>query len=223
MKLNPPNPVAAGQRSGFTAVEALVVMATLVILVGSIIMCNLYALSMAVRQQIWLSCSDDAAQTIGKLMTDIRSGASNYVGRGNLTNGFTAPPSNVWQQGNALIIYAANTNGQTNGAWTMYYYDPASSNLYRTNWSGSNSGNFELVTANEVMSNNSYNSNIFSAYAATNGAWVPMTNAVNQVGTPLILVCLSFSRLQNPQVVISPGSQVDFYQITTEIASRNRP
>ncbi len=80
MKLNLPNSIAAGQRSGFTALEALVVMTTLVILCGSIIMCNLYGVSMAVRQQIWLSASDDAAQSLGMLMTDIRSGASNYVG-----------------------------------------------------------------------------------------------------------------------------------------------
>ena len=45
----------------------------------------------------------------------------------------------------------------------------------------------------------------------------------NGVGTPLVLVCLSFTELQNPQVVIAAGNTVDFYQITTKIASRNRP
>jgi hypothetical protein len=200
-------------------VEALVVMATLVLLCGSIIMCNLYGVSMAARQQIWLSASDDAAQTLGKLLTDVRSGASNYVGNGNL-GGFTNAATNVWQQGNALMIYQANTNGLTNGAWIMYYYDPASSNLYRTNWTGTGTGDFELVTANMLMTNNMYNSNIFSAYNVYNNVWVPETNGV---GTPLILVCLAYTKLQNPQIVIAPGSPVDFYQIVTMIASRNRP
>jgi len=218
MKVILSNKPANGQRSGFTAVEALVVMATLVLLCGSIIMCNLYGLSMAARQQIWLSASDDAAQTMGKLMTDIRSGASNYVGNGNL-GGFTNAATNVWQQGNALKIYQANTNGVTNGAWVMYYYDPPSSNLYRTNWNGSGGGDFALVTANMLMTNNIYNSNIFSAYNVYNNVWVPETN---EVGTPLILVCLSYTKLQNPQIVIAPGSPVDFYQIVTMIASRNR-
>jgi hypothetical protein len=200
-------------------VEALVVMATLVILTGSVIMCNLYGVSMAARQQIWLSASDDAAQALGKMMTDVRSGASNYVGNGSLS-GFTNAPTNTWQQGNALMIYGANTNGVTNGTFVMYYYDPGSSNLYRTNWTGSGTGDFDLITANMLMTNNMYNSNIFSAYNVYNGIWVPETNGV---GTPLILVCLAFTKLQNPQVVIAPGSPVDFYQIVTMIASRNRP
>jgi type II secretory pathway pseudopilin PulG len=219
MKVHLTNTVASGQRSGFTVVEALVVMATLVILTGSVIMCNLYGVSMAARQQIWLSASDDAAQALGKMMTDVRSGASNYVGNGSLS-GFTNAPTNTWQQGNALMIYGANTNGVTNGTFVMYYYDPGSSNLYRTNWTGSGTGDFDLITANMLMTNNMYNSNIFSAYNVYNGIWVPETNGV---GTPLILVCLAFTKLQNPQVVIAPGSPVDFYQIVTMIASRNRP
>jgi type II secretory pathway pseudopilin PulG len=221
MNLNFSHTLATGPRRAFTLVEVVMVMATLVILSGSIIMCNLYGLSMAQRQQIWLSASDDAGQALGKLMSDIRSGASNYVGYGNL-GGFTNAATNIWQQGNALKIYLANTNGVTNGAWIMYYYDPASSNLYRTNWNvtGSGSGDFDLVTANMVMTNNMYNSNIFSAYNVVNGVWTPETNGV---GTPLIQVCLAFSKLQNPQVDITPGSPVDFYQIVTMIASRNRP
>jgi hypothetical protein len=219
MKVNLSKSMAIGQRSGFTVVEALVVMATLVILCGSIIMCNLYGVSMAARQQIWLSASDDSAQTLGKLMTDIRSGASNYVGNGNL-GGFTNAATNVWQQGNALMIYQANTNGLTNGAWIMYYYDPGSSNLFRTNWTGNGSGDFDKATANMLMTNNMYNSNIFSAYNLVNNVWVPETNGA---GTPLILVCLAYTKLQNPQIDIAPGSPVDFYQIVTMIASRNRP
>ena len=217
---------APGQRSGFTVVEALIVMTTLVILCGSLIMCNLYGVSMAVRQQIWLSASDDAGQALGKLMTDVRSGVSNCVGYGNL-GGFTNASTNIWQQGNALKIYLGNTNGTTNGSWILYYYDPPSSNLYRTNWTDTSSGNFDMVTANTVMTNNMYNSNIFSTYGVYNGMWVPETNGgigdQNLVGTPLILVCLGFTRLQNPQNVIAPGSPVEFYQIVTMIAPRSRP
>jgi type II secretory pathway pseudopilin PulG len=221
MKLSLSHNPATGQRSGFTLVESLIVMTTLVILCGSVIMCNLFGLSMAQRQQIWLSASDDAGQTMGKLMTDIRSGASNYVGNGNL-GGFTNAATNVWQQGNALMIYLANTNGVTNGAWIMYYYDPPTSNLYRTNFNvaGPGVGEYDLVTANMVMTNNMYNSNLFSAYNVVNGVWTPETNGV---GTPLVQVCLAFSKLQNPQVLITPGNPVDFYQIVTMIASRNRP
>jgi type II secretory pathway pseudopilin PulG len=223
MKANVFSTSATRRRSAFTLVEVMIVMTSLIVLCGSVIMCNLYGLSMAQRQQIWLSASDDAGQALGKLMADIRSGASNCVGSGSLA-GFTPAPTNanIWQQGNALKIWLANTNGVTNGAFVMYYYDPPSSNLYRTNWNvtGSGTGDFDMVTANMVMTNNMYNSNIFSAYSVVNGVWTPLTNGV---GTPLIQVCLAFSKLQNPQVIIAPGSPVDFYQIVTLIASRNRP
>ncbi len=121
-----------------------------------------------------------------------------------------------------MKILQANTNGNASSAWVIYYYDAATSNLYRTNWTGSNSGDYKQVSANMMMSNNMYNSNIFSAYcvSSTSGTWVPQ-NA--PVGTPLVLVCLSFTKLQNPEIQIMPGNPVDFYQIVTMIASRNRP
>jgi prepilin-type N-terminal cleavage/methylation domain-containing protein len=222
MRVRSSSTKATERGNGFTLIEMMVVMATLVVLCGSMVMCNLYGLSMAVRQQIWLSANDDAAQVLGHLMTDIRSGASNYVGSysgsGGLT-GWTNAGTNVWQQGNALKILMANTNGATNGAWIIYYYDPPSSNLYRTNWTGTTAGDFKQVSANMITTNNTYNY-LFSAYQVVNGVWVPQTNGS---GTSLIQVCLSFSKLQNPQIVIGPGNLVDFYQTITTIASRNRP
>ncbi|MGA2177093.1 MAG: prepilin-type N-terminal cleavage/methylation domain-containing protein [Verrucomicrobiota bacterium] len=216
MKMTFANAERSGRRSGFTLVEAMVVMTTLVILAGSMIMCSLYGLSMAYRQQIWLSASDDAGQALGKLMTDIRSGASNYVGNGSLA-GFTNAATNSWQVGNALKIYLGTTNTGTNIPWVLYYYDPPTSNLYRTNYTGSSYGDFKLVTANFLMTNNIYHSNIFAEYDYLGN---PVSNAI---GTPIIQVCLAFTKLQNPQIVIGPGSPVDFYQIVTTIASRNRP
>jgi hypothetical protein len=216
MTISLPDKELLGCRSGFTLLEASVVMATLVILVGSLIMCNLYGLSMADRQQIWLSASDDAAQVMGKLMTDVRAGASNYVGTGSLA-GFTNIPAGTWQAGNALKIYVGTTNGGTNIPWILYYYDPPSSNIYRTNYTGSNYGDFKLVSANFVMTNNIYGSNIFAEYDYLGN------QVTNPIGTPIIQVCLAFTKFQNPQVLIQPGSAVDFYEIITTIASRNRP
>ena len=200
------------QRSGFTLMETTVVMGLLVMLIGSVVMCNLFGLSMSVRQQIWLSASDDSARALGTLMTDIRSGASNYVGNGNL-GGFTNISTNTAQAGNALKIYVGTTNGGTNIPWILYYYDFVSNNLIRTNYTGSSYGDFKLVSANPITNDNfvftetDYLGNILTSPAAT----------------PIIQVYLSFTKLQNPQVVIAPGSPVDFYQIITTVASRNRP
>jgi type II secretory pathway pseudopilin PulG len=212
MKLALPKPEILGRRSGFTLMEAVVVMGTLVILIGSMIMCNLFGLSMSVRQQIWLSASDDAGHALGTLMTDIRTGASNYVGSGNL-GGFTNCADNSAQVGNALKIWVNTTNGGTNIPWILYYYDTVSNNLIRTNYTGSNYGDFKLVSANPITNDN---------YIFTETDYLGNV-LTNPAATPIIQVYLSFTKLQNPQVVIAPGSPVDFYQITTTISERNRP
>ena len=206
------------QRSGFTLMETTVVMGLLVLLIGSVVMCNLFGLSMSVRQQIWLSASDDSARALGTLMTDIRSGASNYVG--NVSNissfnpsNFVLIPSGTAQAGNSLLIYVGTTNTGQNIPWILYFYDSVSNNLERTNYTGTNYGDFKLVSANPITNDNfiftevDYLGNILTSPAAT----------------PIIQVYLSFTKLQNPQVSIAPGSPVDFYQIVTTVASRNRP
>jgi hypothetical protein len=199
-------------RSGFTLAESLVVMATLVILIGSVVMCNLFGLSMFDRQQIWLSASDDAGKALGRLESDIRAGASNYVGNGSLT-GFTNATANSNQIGNALKIWVGTTNGGTNIPWILYYYDSTSNMLMRTNYTGSNFGDFDMVSANPITNDN-------AIFTETDYLGNVLTNAIS---TPIIQVYLSFTSLQNPQVLIAPGSAVDFYQIISTIASRNRP
>jgi hypothetical protein len=108
-----------------------------------------------------------------------------------------------------MLIYAStNTN-----SWTLYYYDSPSSTLYRTNWDGTAVGDFRLVSANPVTNDNyiftmqDYLGNVLS----------------NATPYPVIAVYLSFTKLQNPQIEISPGSPVDFYQINSRIAPRMRP
>ena len=200
------------QRSGFTLMETTVAMGLGVVLIGCMVMCNLFGLSMSVRQQIWLSASDDSARALGTLMSDIRTGASNYVGNGNLT-GFTNIAPGTAQAGNALKIYVGTTNGGTNIPWILYYYDSVSNNLIRTNYTGSNFGDFKLVSANPITNDN-------FIFTETDYLGNVLTN---QAATPIIQVYLSFTKLQNPQVEIAPGSPVDFYQIVTTVASRNRP
>jgi hypothetical protein len=220
MKITLPNAQRLIHQSAFTLVEALMVMATLVILAGSLIMCNLYGVSMAFRQEIWLSSSDDAARAFGMIMTDIRSGQSNKVVNGTLTN-WTYIPQGTWQAGNGLVIWLATTNTGTNLPWIYYYYDPVGSNLYRTNYTGSNFGDYRLVSANCVQTNNTANaSNIFAQYDYLGN---PVDFATNCVGVPVVQVCLAFTSLQNPQIIIEPGGTVAFYQIQTTVASRNRP
>jgi hypothetical protein len=196
----------------FTLVEALVASTTLVILLGSVIMCNLFGLSMAVRQQIWLGASDDAAQAIGRLMGDIRSAVTLQVGT-NLNNVFTPASSTGQQSGTALRIFTNSTGTASAGPWILYYYDSTSNYLVRTNFNGRGvAGDCKLVSANSITNDN--NHPIFTEVSYTG---TPLTTAVP---TAPISVYLSFTKLQDPDVVIENGSVVDLYQIITTVTPR---
>lgn len=207
--LNLQNKTARARRA-FTLVEALITSATLVIVLGSVVMCNLYGLSMAVRQQIWLGASDDAAGAIGTLMEDIRSATSLEVG--SYSNSvFTQTASTGQQSGNALMIF---TNSSTL-PWILYYYDSTSNNLVRSNYYGpSVNGDSKLVSANPI----------------TNDVTHPIFTEVDYTGTALsnaspltaVTIYLSFTKLQDPDIVIESGSSVDLYQIITTVSPRLR-
>lgn len=207
--LNLQNKTARARRA-FTLVEALITSATLVIVLGSVVMCNLYGLSMAVRQQIWLGASDDAAGAIGTLMEDIRSATSLEVG--SYSNSvFTQTASTGQQSGNALMIF---TNSSTL-PWILYYYDSTSNNLVRSNYYGpSVNGDSKLVSANPIT--NDVTHPIFTEVDYTGTA---LSNA-----TPLtaVTIYLSFTKLQDPDIVIESGSSVDLYQIITTVSPRLR-
>jgi type II secretory pathway pseudopilin PulG len=192
----------------FTLVEALVTSSVLVILLGSVIMCNLFGLAMATRQQIWLGAADDAADAISMLTVDIRSGNSVYVGTYS-NNSFTAVSITNSQTGNALKIYTT-TNTYP---WTMYYYDSTSNNLVRTNYNGPGvAGDYKLVSANPIT--NDMTHPIFTEI----DAW---GNTLSS-GSPYapISIYLSFTKLQNPQIVIENGSVVDLYTLTAVATPR---
>jgi len=203
----------------FTLVEAMVASVTLIILIGSVIMCNLFGLAMATRQQIWLGASDDSAQIIGKLMGDIQCANSLQVGT-YASNVFVPVAATNQQSGSALMIFSTTNTNVATGPWTLYYYNLAtnsvglnSNSLVRTNFYGVGSnGDFCLVSANPI----------------TNDLTHPIFTEVDYTGTPLtsatalapVNVYLSFTELQNPQVEIESGSLVDLYQIMITVTPR---
>jgi hypothetical protein len=192
----------------FTLVEVIVASGVLVLLVTSIILCNLWGLSMSVREQIWLASSDDAGQALSLMYRDIRSSISNSVGSYTASGGFVPVASNTNQAGNALEVFPSTNTS----SWIVYYYNTLSNTLVRTNYSGSNSGDFSMVSVNCLT-----NDNPIFTFTDSYGNIV-----TNPIANPLIQIYLSFTKLQNPQVQISPGSALDYYKITTTIASRSK-
>ena len=197
-----------GWGRAFTLAEIMIASATMVLVFGAIIAINLWGLAMTQRSQIWLLSSDDARKTMGMLHEDVRTAYTIYVGTGSL-GGFTNAGATNIQAGNAMLLYASTNNN----SWSLYYYDTNSGTLYRTNWDGTAVGDFRLVTANPVT-NDSY---IFTIQDYLGNV---LSNATPY---PVIAIYLSFTSLQNPQIVIAPGSPVDFYQINSRIAPRMRP
>jgi hypothetical protein len=192
----------------FTLVEALISSGILVMLVMSIILCNLWGLSMSAREQIWLGSSDDSGKAIGKLYSDIRGAASNIVGSFG-ANGFVPVGFNTNQSGNALMVYPS-TNASN---WVLYYYNSTSNLLIRTNYTGNTNGDFGLVTANHITNDKPiFNLTDYLGNILT-----------NPVATPAVQVYLAFTKLQDAQIEIAPGSPVDFYTVRTTITSRSRP
>jgi hypothetical protein len=199
----------------FTFVEAMITSVTLIILIGSVIMCNLFGLAMAVRQQIWMGASDDAAQAVGKLMGDIRSANTLQVGTWS-NSVFTQTAATVQQSGNALLIFSTTNSTLTAGPWTLYYYDPTSNNLVRTNFYGAaTNGDYRLVSANPITNDNTH-----PIFTEVDHTGTPLPNATSGSSAASISVYLSFTKLQDPQVIIENGSVVDLYQITTTVTPR---
>ena len=197
----------------FTLVEALIASTSLVIIVASVIICNLYGLSMATRQQIWMGASHDAAKTVGLLMGDIRSAVSLEVGS-YANNVFTQAGTSNQQSGTALMIFTNSTGTVATGPWILYYYNATSNNLVRTNLNPSGTGDCQIVSANSITNDSTHP--IFTELDCSDTG----TAISNQTGLAPVSVYLSFTKLQNSQVVIANGSAVDLYQLTTVATPR---
>ena len=201
---------------GFTLAEMLVACATMVVVFGAVIAANLWGLAMTQRSEIWLVTSDDSRKTMGLLHEDVRTASTIYVGTGSLA-GFTNAGATNIQAGNAMLLYpSTNTN-----SWTLYYYDTVSNTLFRTNWDGTSVGDFRVATANPITNDNPIFTMQDYLGNTINGGTVNSYDNVNP--WPLVNIYLSFTKLQNPQVLIAPGNPVDFYQINTKVSMRQRP
>lgn len=218
MKLPRAHAASTRPSRAFTLVESLIVSTTLVIIIGSVIACNLFGLSMAARQAIWMGATTDSAQAVSTLMADIRSATA--VAAGTYANNVFIAATNGGQlSGNALLITTnpsvQSTSPPWNPPWTLYYYDNVSNNLVRSNYYGPAApGDSSLVSANPI----------------TNDVTHPIFTEVDYTGTPLtnsattfaVSIYLSFTSLQNAQVVIESGSTVDLYQIMATVSPRLR-
>lgn len=201
-----------GRGRGFTMIEAVTATTILMLVVGAVVSFNLWGLAMSARSQIWLSAGEDARNSLRMMHGDIRAAVTIQVGSGN-SFGFTNVGMTNLQVGNALQIW---TNTDPNN-WIRYFY--LSNTLYRTNCIDSNTpGDLKIVSANSITNDNPSG----FIFALQNYQGQTLSN-VTTTPYPMVNIYLSFTQLNHPQITIAPGNPVDFYQINTVVAPRQRP
>jgi hypothetical protein len=208
MVINFKTPNSAAGIRAFTLAETLIVMGLIVIVGAALIFCNMFGMSMAVRQQIWMDASSDTAKTLGTLMNDVRSGQLLAIGN-YVNNVFVPVPDNTNQWGDAIRIYSSTSTNLP--PWVDYYYSTASSNLIRTNYNGPGAaGSYSEISANPITNDQ----RIFTCENYLGNIWT------NTQTTPIVDVYLSYVKLQNPQVLIGPSNLINLYMVRTRICPR---
>lgn len=187
-------------RAGYTLVEVLVTMVTMILAVGAVLAAYIYAIKMTQYTRPKLGASDEARQAISLITDEIRSARSLKVGSGNLS-GFTECAPFSAQKGNAIQICPTTNTSQ----FIRYYWDSADKKLKRTTDGSSSS----LVVANAVS-----NQLIFTAEDHLGN--VLSNNFNNRV----IGMTLSFYQIQYPVTPVGPGNYYDYYQLRARITRR---
>src|SRR5215213_4741818 len=108
----------SNRRMAFTLPEIMVSMVLFVLIMGMIIVTQLYGFRMFSLTRPKLTASDDARKTVGRLVDEIRSAHAVRVGKGD-ARVFTDIAPGIKQLGNSLVIHpSTNTN-----SFIRYYWD----------------------------------------------------------------------------------------------------
>lgn len=187
-------------RGGYTLVEVLVTMVSVLMLVGATMAAYIYGLRIVQFTKPKLSASDEARVAIGLMTDEIRSARSIKLGTGSIT-GFTEVAAFSPQQGSALQIYPTTNLNQ----FIRYYWDGVDKKLKRT----TNGTSATLIVANSV-------SNELVFRAEDNQGNVLSNNFNNRV----IGMTLQFYQIQYPVMAVGPGNYYDFYQLRAKMTRR---
>ena len=187
-------------RNGFSLIELMFTMVTMVLVVGAVIGSYIYGLKMMQFTRPKLEASDEARRTISLITDEIRSARSIKIGTGTLTS-FTEVAPFSQQVGSAIQLYPTTNTTQ----FIRYFWDSSEKKLKRTT---------DGFTASYVVASAVSNEMVFRA---EDHAGNVLSNNYNNRA---ISMTLSFSQ---PQGIVTPGASrnyYDFYQLRTRIARR---
>jgi type II secretory pathway component PulJ len=194
---------ATGLRTGFSLVELLVTMVTVVMVLGAITTAYLYALTVVEFTKPKLSASDEARRAISLMTEEIRGARLLRIGNGTSST-FTEASAFGKQEGSAIRLHpTTNYNNYVQYFWSSN--DIYGGRLMRT-VNGS--------TATYVVANSVSNSMVFRA--ENHLGQVLTNNTDNRV----IAMELKFFQIQFPVTPIGVGNYYDFYQLRAKITRR---
>ena len=187
--------------SGMTLPEVTVTTAIFMVAMAGFLLLQLFSLKMNEIAKAKLGASDDARDSVSRMVAEIRAAGLIRIGTGDGTS-FSEIPFGSEQKGNAAQIYPVK--GNTND-YIRYYLDSTDTRLKRV----STTNVRPYVVASAITNRLVFTSENFKGQILSN-------NFNNRV----IGVTLQFYQLEFPRVGIGPGCQYDFYQLRTKITRR---
>ena len=191
---------SARRRAGFTLVEMLITMVTVVMVTGAILSAYIYGLKMTQYTKPKLGASDEARLAISLLTDEIRSSRVVKIGSGSVSS-FTEVSPFTAQVGSALQLYPSTNYN----SFIRYFWDTTDQKLKRT----TNGMTSTYVVANSV-------SNEFVFRAEDHLGNLLSNNFNNRV----IAMDLQFYQIQYPITPVGPGNYYDFYQLRCKFTRR---
>ena len=195
-----PRPRIARRRAGFTLVEMLITMVTVVMVIGAVMAAYIYGLKMLQFTKPKLGASDEARQAISLLTDEIRGSRVVKIGSGNVSS-FTEASAFTAQVGSALQLYPTTNYN----LFIRYFWDAEDKKLKRT----TNGTTSTFVVANSV-------SNEFVFRAEDHLGNLMSNNFNNRV----IAMDLRFYQIAYPVTPVGPGNYYDFYQLRGKFTRR---
>jgi Tfp pilus assembly protein PilW len=192
----------ARHRTGFTLVETMITMVTMMIVIGAAMAAYIYGLRIVQFTKPKLGASDEARQAISLMTDEIRSARSIKIGSGDISSFTEVSPFSL-QVGSALQVYPSTNTSQ----YIRYFWDQSDGKLKRT----TNGMTSTYVVANCISN---YAVSVFTA-EDYNG-----TTLTNNFNNRVIAMTLQFYQIQYPQMQVGPGNYYDFYQLRAKFTRR---
>ncbi|HUB87237.1 MAG TPA: hypothetical protein VMB22_05050 [Verrucomicrobiae bacterium] len=204
-----PNPSSRCRTAAFTLVEMMVSVGIFLgILVGAMVALQVFGLRVYTLGATKLNATADARKTLNDLRDQIRSAKQVFVG--DYTNdAFSRISNGLAQTGNALEIFATDTNDTPDEVPTIYYQQTVgSSNALFSVSNSVVSLLADYVTNYDVFTAEDYQANVLTSYD----------------NNPVIRVTLEFDQWEYPIGFVGTNAlnAFDFYRLQTRVSRRTK-